>query len=222
MNRHVDFEELQDFQEELLSPEREAEVRRHLDQCPSCRGELAALQGLLSELGDLPQEAEPSRDLWPQINWRIGGTEERRAPRPQRRGITLPVWQLAAASIAVALISGGAVWAVISGTTQSPVPMVTTPATLAQPASLGHGFQDYEEVVMELEAIMEEGRKVLDPETLEILEENLNVIDRAISDSRKALLDDPGSGLLRRILNETMRRKVDFLQQAAVVIYANT
>jgi hypothetical protein len=73
-----------------------------------------------------------------------------------------------------------------------------------------------------LEAILEQGGAVLDPETVRILEENLMVIDQAIAQSKEALVDDPGSRLLRRILTETMRRKVDFLQQAAVEINANT
>ena len=76
MNRHVDFEELQDFQEGLLPSEREEEVRRHLEGCPACQDELAALQGLLADLGDLPKEGVPARDLWPQIQWRISGSRE--------------------------------------------------------------------------------------------------------------------------------------------------
>ena len=70
--------------------------------------------------------------------------------------------------------------------------------------------------------LYEEGRTVLDPETVRLLEENLAIIDQAIEESRAALAQDPGSGLLRRILTDTMRRKMDFLRQAAVAIYANT
>jgi hypothetical protein len=222
MNRHVDFEELQDYQEGLLSPEREGEVGLHLEACKSCRDELALLQDLLADLGDLPVEAQPSRDLWPQIQWRMGASKEEGARTVTRTGITLPVWQLAAASITVALISGSAVWAFVSGSGQGPLPAYVAPASVALPAELGSGFEDYETATVELEAILEQGRGVLDPETLQILKENLAVIDEAIEQSRDALKDDPGSGLLRRILAETMRRKMDILQQAAVAINANT
>jgi hypothetical protein len=222
MNRHVDFEELQDYQEDLLSPEREEEVLMHLEECQSCREELSTLQGLLADLGELPVEAEPSRDLWPQIMWRMGGSGEQEKKAPSRPGITLPVWQLAAASITVALISGGAVWAFISGSPQAPFPAYNAPASAALPAGFGNGFDEYDTAVLELEAILEQGGAVLDPETVRILEENLMVIDQAIAQSKEALVDDPGSRLLRRILTETMRRKVDFLQQAAVEINANT
>jgi hypothetical protein len=221
MNRHVDFEELQDLQEDLLSPEREEEVRLHLKECQSCQDDLMALQDLLGGLADLPLEAEPSRDLWPQIQWRMGGTGSEEVKKPARAGITMPVWQLAAASITVALLSGGAVWAFLSGPTQTPFLALDTSASVALPAALGSGFDEYDTAVVELESILDEGRAVLDPETVRILEENLTVIDKAIDQSREALVDDPGSVLLRRILTETMRRKVAFLQQAAVAINAN-
>ena len=134
MTQHIDDSLLQDFQEGLLEPEVEGEVRGHLDVCSRCREELKALGKLIENFGDLPTEAQPSRDLWPQIEWRMegskpqaldpeasgvpvvpGGREHQMGqPRIGRR-ISLPAWQLLAASIALVGISGGSVWAVLSG-----------------------------------------------------------------------------------------------------------
>ena len=131
-------------------------------------------------------------------------------------------WQLLAASITVAMISGGAVWAFLAGTSQESIPVMAGPSSMAQPASLEAAYGPYDEAVLELEGILIEGREILGPETIQLLEENLLIIDRAIAESQEALSQDPGSKILRRILSETMRRKVDLLQRVAVAVYANT
>jgi hypothetical protein len=222
MTRHLEFEDLQDYQEDLLPPERAGEISRHLEECPLCRRELQALRDLLDEMAGLPEEAEPTRDLWPQIQWRLREGKAGRMPRRGWAAVTLPVWQLAAASIAVALISGGAVWTFLSRAPEGPLAGSGPTVSTVQPAGLVAGYEDFDSAIAELEAVLEEGWEVLDPETVAVLQENLAVIDRAIAESREALAQDPGSRLLRRILTETMRRKVDFLQQATLAVYANT
>ena len=99
---------------------------------------------------------------------------------------------------------------------------MTGAPSMAQLVSLEAAYAPYDDAVLELEGILDEGREILGPETIQILEENLLIIDRAIAESQEALFQDPGSRVLRRILSETMRRKVDLLQQAAVAIYANS
>ncbi|NNM05552.1 MAG: hypothetical protein HKO65_10650, partial [Gemmatimonadetes bacterium] len=71
MTRHIGEERLHDYQDGLLSREEEERVMVHLRECPTCRAELDHLSSLSGELGSLPLEAEPSRDLWPQIAWRL-------------------------------------------------------------------------------------------------------------------------------------------------------
>ena len=225
MNRHPEVEELQDYREELLSPERHQEIGAHLRECPACREELAAIQELMDDLAGLPEEAEPSRDLWPQIHWRLNGSRDRQAEPRRGRVVTLPVWQLLAAGIVLALVSGGVVWSALHGTAGGrPASMATAPATSPEAvfASNYQAFDQYTDAVEELEAVVEEGRAVLDPETIRVLEENLEVIDQAILESTEALAEDPGSRVLLRLLSETMRRKVDLLQRTAEIIIANT
>ena len=84
MNRHIDFDQLQDYREGLLSPEEHEKIRAHLEECGSCSEDLAGLSDLMKELAELPEEATPARDLWPQIEWRIGGSEVAREGRPSR------------------------------------------------------------------------------------------------------------------------------------------
>jgi hypothetical protein len=232
MKRHVSFDELQDFQEGLLPPEENEAVRGHLEGCSACRRDLEALSALLRGMGDLPRQAEPSRDLWPQIEWRIGGEAgaarggERWGPSEakRRRQITLPAWQLLAASITLALVSGGVVWMALSGGLRDSGPVASVPVdvSLAQPAGWETALDEYHSAVSDLEEVLEVGRDALDPETVKILEENLQAIDNAINEAQAALAQDPGSKVLGRLLAENLRRKIDVLRRAAIAVYANT
>jgi hypothetical protein len=146
------------------------------------------------------------------------GPSVRRGPRR----IALPAWQLLAAGLVVSLLSGGSVWLVLNNATLAPSPATLTPTGGAQLASLPPAFQAYGDAVVELEAILERGREVLDEETIQVLEENLKIIDRAIHDAQEALTMDPASGVLQRVLAGNLRRKMDLLRQAAQVVYANS
>lgn len=130
-NGHLDDGLLQDLVEGLLELGVEKEAREHLAACRECRREYEAIAELMGGLTELPGEAQPGRDLWPQIAWRIenraGVERDRQAAHAEHprtsswdagatrrsgtRRFTLTAWQLLAASIAVALISGSAVWA---------------------------------------------------------------------------------------------------------------
>ncbi len=234
MNPHIEEDRLQDFREGLLSPGEEEEVRAHLDRCPRCREEMESLAGLLDGLGALPREARPSRDLWPQIAWRIGASEasgkteaESPAGRPRAsslvgRRISVHGWQLLAASITVALLSGGGVWVYLSRGAAPSGPVAQAPAGLAQPVAWDDAFRGYSDAASDLETVLEQGKDVLDPETVKVLEESLAAIDQAIAESREALDRDPGSVVLRRWLTDNLRRKVDLLRHAATLAFANT
>lgn len=242
MTGHMDDGLLQDFAEGLLEEGAEMEVREHVSVCPGCREALAEIQDLLGGLRGLPAEGQPARDLWPQIAWRIEGAktggEERLeaaeepaagevgpAPdsgRDRRRRVDLAPWQLMAASIALMVISGGSVWAFLSvrpDPSPGPVPDLVSPA---QPAGWQEAYGGYEEAVEDLEAVLERGREVLDPETVRVLEQNLLAIDQAIQEAEAALAQDPASTILRRFLTENLRKKVDLLRQAAGAVYTIT
>lgn len=247
MNQHIDDSLLQDFWEGLLDPEAEAEVRTHLESCARCRQELDDLSELMNDLRALPTAADPTRDLWPQVAWR---TQERseieasvepaegqdrlgetRAPgrgagpgnRTQvSRRISLPAWQLLAASIALIVISGGSVWAVLSGRPVALDSVVPRGGSMSQMVGWEEAYGEYDQAVADLEAVLEKGREVLDPETIRVLEENLQSIDRAIQDAGDALMNDPASTLLQRFLADNLRKKVDLLRRAAGAVYAST
>jgi hypothetical protein len=236
MTRHIDDSLLQDFREGLMDPEAVKEVREHLDACAQCREELEGMTELLDGLGDLPVEAQPSRDLWPQIAWRmegattrdlvpadaaVNGEPRRRQPGIGRR-VNLPAWQLLAASIALIVISGGSVWAFLAGNMDASDPSSPVLQSQAQFAGWDEAYGGYDEAVADLEAVLERGREVLDPGTVRVLEENLHTIDRAIQDAEDALVQDPASAVLQRFLVDNLRKKMNLLRKAAGAVYATT
>ncbi len=220
MTRHVEDGALNDFREGLLDREEEERVRGHLEGCQVCRGELARLSKLAEDLGSLPVEATPSRDLWPQIAWRIenSGAVEKRA----RHRVSLPAWQLLAASIALMVISGGIVWTFLSG---SPGPASVGDSGVRTPAQFvgwEEAYGGYDEAVADLETVLETGREVLDPETVRVLEESLGTIDQAIEEAGDAVRQDPASPMLQRFLADNLRKKMELLRTAAMAVYAKT
>jgi anti-sigma factor RsiW len=97
-----------------LSEDEDAAMRAHLDGCPECRAEAAALAplGELLALADptrLDEQPAPPRDLGRRVARRI--ESERRERRRRRLRIALPVSAAAAAAtaavIAVIVVGGG-------------------------------------------------------------------------------------------------------------------
>jgi hypothetical protein len=75
--------------------------------------------------------------------------------------------------------------------------------------------REYSQEVDEVQRALRQNRESLSPETVQILEENLRIIDSAIQEARTALASDPQSGMLGELLRSAYRRKVELLKQAA-------
>jgi hypothetical protein len=209
---------------ELSSPERDA-VDAHLAQCAECRSTLEDLRGVASEAA-LLRNARPARDLWSGIAVRIApGGQPRARLSPFRRAITsrlsftLP--QLAAAGLALMVLSGGLVWMARSGDPRvdfepvnaESVHRVQTPVT----APVNFADQHYDAAIADLERTFEAGRTKLDPETVRVVEENLGAIDLAIDQCRRALEADPANVYLNTHLADARQRKLALLRRATML-----
>lgn len=215
-----------------LDPRRRREVEAHLAACGSCAAivqDLRALRGAAAKLEDRP----PTRDLWPSIRDRIEARARARVVpietrRPGRVALT---WtQLAAASVALVVIAGGAMWLALSG--RVPMPGTETapvadrsvsapaPGTEAAQGVLVADFADetYAAAVADLAQALEASRGELDPATVATIERNLDIIDEAIAETRRALAADPNSVYLNGYLAAQMRRKLDVLRNATTMV----
>jgi hypothetical protein len=76
---------------------------------------------------------------------------------------------------------------------------------------------EYSRDVAQLRAIVTQRRADLDSSTIAVLEKNLELIDRAIAESRAALRRDPASEFLADQLARAMTKKVAILRTAALL-----
>ncbi len=201
-------------------------LERHVEECFECRRVLGELRQVVARASALPDRA-PEHDLWAGIAQQIGARTEadvkvidlstrRRANAPRRVSLSLP--QLAAASIALMVVSGSIVWFTLGqqGTPASVVNNSPSPVTqVSRPAP--QITAQYSEALRSLEQDLAAGRDKLDPVTVAILEENLRAIDSAITEARGALARDPGNLYLNQHLESTMKKKIQLLRTATAL-----
>jgi hypothetical protein len=88
----------------------------------------------------------------------------------------------------------------------SSAPMQPTPAEIA-----------FGGEIKQLQTVLSERRTQLDPETVKVVEDNLQVIDTAVKRARSALVKDPASGFLMRQLDNALQKKVELLRTVALL-----
>jgi hypothetical protein len=178
------------------------ELEAHLAGCPACRALLDDLRRVVARAAALEHQP-PRRDLWPQVAARIG-------LGPRRFAFSVP--QLLAASIALMLMSGGAVAFLMHG---RPAPVVASApqvvGQLVRPASASDG---YDLAIGRLQQQLASGRGALDTTTMRVIEEKLVLIDQAILDAERAVASDPGSEYLRSHLTRARLNKLELLRTA--------
>ncbi len=217
---------LSDYIDDEVSDDERRQIDAHLLTCAECRTVVEDLHDVVARAASLEDTASAG-DLWPGIAARVSVARPRgsglalfrRLLSARRFSFTLP--QLAAATLAVMLLSGGLVWVARSGDPRADFESLSADATRT-PIVAPAGVTDtpYEAAVSDLEGALEAGRTRLDPATVRILEENLASIDRAIDQSRRALAADPANLYLNRHLAAARQRKLSLLRRASALATA--
>ena len=194
--------------DELGAAERSA-LDEHLRSCARCREDLDDLRAVVARAAALVS-VPPDRELWLGVAARIGAPNVARPERETRRfSFTLP--QLIAAGLALMVLSGGMVWLARLGGPQTDIPPLAAD-TPVRPANFADGA--YDDAIADLERMLEAGRSRVDKETLRVLEDNLQAIDRAIAQCREALAADPANAYLNTYLAQARGRKLELLRTA--------
>ncbi len=214
------MDRLSEYLDGELAPGERRELEGHLAQCAACRTTVEELRAVVARAAAL-EDRPPAEDLWPGVARGIGVGEpgvvplESRRRRTRRLALTLP--QLAAAAVVLMAISGGTVWLAgphAAATRPSAEARgATRPGGMVAPAALISG--GYDAAVRDLETVLAQNRGRLDTATVRVLEHNLQLIDSAIAESRRALAADPASPYLNAHLADTMEQKLELLRQAA-------
>jgi len=71
--------------------------------------------------------------------------------------------------------------------------------------------------IVQLQTLLRQKRTDLDPATVQVVEDNLNLIDVAVKQARAALARDPASGFLTERLDNALQKKVELLRTVAML-----
>jgi anti-sigma factor RsiW len=222
---HRELDQLSDYLDDELSASERAALEIHLRSCGVCAASLEELREVVARAAALTPRP-PANDLWPGIEPRLemSGRETTvmpfRARVTRRVSFTLP--QLAAAGVALMVMSGGGVWLLQHGGRATSMPPVAATAVDSVVVPVALADPRYDEAISDLEQALQAGRKDLDPATVKILEANLDAIDKAIAQSREALAQDPANVYLNNHLADARQRKLALLRGAAALVGGKT
>jgi hypothetical protein len=207
--------DIQELVDGTLGRIREAELRQHLDQCPSCRALADDLQRVRDVAGALAP-LEPPDHVWLQIAGRLrqeGRVHDEPSPISHRHQY---VWLAIAAALVIAV---GASLVVL-------IPRVTESPTVADRGDAGNspaadavqsGVDDLrkaEQLLQSGAAKLMEGLSgdILPPDVVTTLKRDLPVIDQAIAETSAAVQQDPQNVAARTSLFNALQRKISLLQ----------
>jgi len=190
-----------------LTPDLTEQLEAHLDSCPACHRYMDDLRALLTAAADLPTELEPSRDLWPGIEGRLMGQPSSRWPV---RRVVLAVAALVVVGFALSLLRTPNTGPQLLAPSESGIVQANN-----RTATLDDVRLEYRQARDELMDVVQARRDEISPETLQVIENNLALIDRAIDEIETVLAINPGEGRLDRHLRLAYHRQIELLRWAA-------
>lgn len=221
MTRHLDLELSAYLDGELDEPAR-ASVEQHLAECAACRQALEGLRRLVRRAAAL-DDRPPTTDLWTGIAARIAAPDLADVVplTSRRRRFAFSVPQLAAAAVALMVVSAGATAVLLPRASAPAVATDSTPLlrTVAFPGDVA--LQSYDTAIRDLEAALATRRSQLDTATVRVVEQSLAVIDVAIRQARAALARDPDNLYLNDHLQRSLDRKLELLRTVATLPVAS-
>jgi hypothetical protein len=207
---HPDDILLDEFVDRTLRPDERAEIEEHLESCDRCRG-------LVTDLGELRTAAaalgaaEPPPRVWRRIQ---DAVESDRL----LTGIRWWPWLAAAAALAMVVLAGVRFTSHRDVQRRTAVAGGATVTAGTVESELRQAEAHYENAIKGLEQIANAEQASLDPATAATLQENLAMIDQAITESRAALLAQPNNEPAQASLFEGFKSKIAFLQETVALI----
>jgi hypothetical protein len=186
-------------------------LESHMAVCESCRTLTEDLLEIKKSAGSLPRLTPPDH-LWNRIENALSARQRRTFS-----GTFSSRWAMAA-SILLIIGLGFLLWR----NTTPPVPSTDDPAELAGyvTSELEQAEKHYENAISGLEQIVDKESRdePLDPEVMAVLNDNMDLIEQAIGESRAAALEDPDDETARESLLGALKTKLSLLQDTILLI----
>lgn len=199
-----------------LAPDALSEVSEHLGSCDACATDVARLKTLMTRIREAPTALTvDGEDLWPTIRARI--EHEKVAPLrdasplgggSRRYGPWLASLAIAASLIAVAVLARRR-----PSSAEPPADAIASNASTARLTAVAESTQVYEEQARFLLNELELRRALMRPENAASADHELQVIDGAIAELKRAIERDPNNMALRALLASSYKQKVDLLKR---------
>lgn len=112
----VRSEHVLEYALQCLMPSERASLEAHLKECPACRRELGAVEGVVGALVDWPTDVvRAPAALWDRVSERIGEeTGKKTSPEPLGRWEEAPRWREVAPGISCKMLSTDALTGQVS------------------------------------------------------------------------------------------------------------
>lgn len=215
MNRDQIYALMDDYVDQCLDPTTEMEVRKGLDLYPDLREVAERQRAILSDLRELPESIEPPARVWTDIATRLNGQNSSRWFSPSR-GLAL------AASLLVVFLGVGFIAGRWSMPPQVVPPSIGPSSASFSPANSSVATQNL--VVSEAERALLQAkaelyravdlkRSSLPPDTVRLVDANLSIIGKAISEIRAAIIENPSNTELHLMLVSYHEHEVELLRQ---------
>lgn len=213
-------EQLYEYVDGGLTDADMAEVEAHLEACAHCRETLSEIQALLSDAAALPRSIAPARDLWNDISSKI----DEHAPGKvvdlaTARTPWVTRWGRGVAVAALLFIGLGVFWlrydvrVDLNGVGEATrAPSENFQGALADYRQAESAYRD---AIRDLSTAYKTRRDTLPPDTRDVLDENLRIIDRAIEASRAALEGQESNPEAGEMLIAMYQKKVALLRMAS-------
>jgi anti-sigma factor RsiW len=211
---------LSDYVDDSLDADQRGIVADHLVRCAACRAVAAEFSELRRAAAALGTTEPPAR-AWVRIERALhqASVDGHRSTshRPAGARHSLRKWPWLAAAAALVLTTAASVW-LVRAPLGDDAPAMEMATAQAIEAELAQAQQHYEKAISGLEQIANAERGALDPRTAATLQENMGVVDQAITESRAAVNAQPASDPARRSLLDSFKAKIELLQNTIALI----
>ncbi len=213
-DEHPEIERLNEYLDRELDARDQRRIEAHLSRCEDCRRALEGLSAIVSAASELPPVAPPDR-IWESI----ASSLRERAPL-SRAEVRRAFWRRAlypALAAAASLVLGVSLWLVLR-TGDRPEPGDQAALANMVTEELRAAESHYDKAIVGLEQIIAQNDGVLPQELASVLNQNLDLIESAIGESRTAMATEPQSTAAQESLLQALRSKVTLLQNTILLI----